>query len=226
MTTAASCGATLPNVRVRAAGVGAQRGGKKGRGRSKKGAQSRAACEHPRTRRVSRPVVSFGRSTAAESRGCRWTRESTRGRQACGRADEEEHEREDRMTGGGAWQEEKRKRGQKGSSSVSYVVSVESDGTESGTPWEGERERPSVIGSARGGGRAKAEPDALFRAHNQYARRARSVRSRVCVLERFSVLIPSRKMGESRGIKRSFCEIESLTSEILSWKIPFSILSL
>lgn len=110
--------------------------------------QGRELRERSRARRTStparsRPVVSLGRSTTAESRGRRWTRENeTRGRQtlAPGRGGRPgQRWRTGTKTGRASRREEEAPVGRKEpASSVSYVVSVESDGN---------RESLGVIGA-------------------------------------------------------------------------------
>jgi len=143
--------------------------------------------ERSRARRTSTPACGVPAAPSSVSAGRRRPkvavtdgREKTRGRQTLDGQTERNDwtsRSDERERAGGrenSRQKEhrpgvKRKRGWKGYSSVSYVVSVESDGIESGTP-----RVPGVIGRPGGGERARAEPNALFRA--QYARRARFVR--------------------------------------------------
>lgn len=163
---------------------------------SKKGAQSRAANEQdehgapPHSAAPSRRVVSLSRSTAAESRGRRWTSKNNEGAAdldggggGSGIADRYQKEERDERK-----EEGKRKRlrwsEREPVSSVSYVVSVESVGNRE--PRVSRHHRGPHEAAEGGGGRregARAEPHALFRARNQYARRARSVRCCVRVLE-------------------------------------------
>lgn len=169
--------------RQRVAGVGARRG------RSKKGAQSRARRTSTPARgalavaaRQSRPVDG-GRKSRSQmdekererdrQKGKRRERERERGWQSrwTKRNDAKNAGRTARRRGG------KEARSERQSVTVSYVVSAER------TEPRAEHREPGVTGWSRaaGGGRARAEPDAHFRA--QYARRARPVRCRVRVVE-------------------------------------------
>lgn len=152
-------------------------GGSRGRPPRKR---ERSRARRTSTPARSRPVVSLGRSTTAESRGRRWTRENeTRGRQtlAPGRGGRPgQRLRTDtrtRRVGG------KRRRLSVGKSLFRQCrtlfprnrTETESLSVSLGpTTWPPRREG------------ARAEPHALFRAHCQYARRARSVRYRVRVV--------------------------------------------
>lgn len=160
----------------RVAGVGARRG------RSKKGAQSLARRTSTPARgallvaaRQSRPVDG-GRKSRSQMDEKGGEREGEGGRDTDHPVDEEENEGRT-----GATRERRREEERRGSAIQKKAVRHSvvrcfrgTDGTESGT--SGLRRH-----RVAGGGRARAEPGALFRA--QYARRARPVRCRVRVVE-------------------------------------------
>lgn len=162
MPTAASCGATLPSgyvrVRVRAEGVGVQGGTLEKGSAVARGERAPPHAARQPPRRQFRPVDGSRKSRSQmderEHEGTSGLGGSTK------RYTSERTERPARERDRG----EEEARSQKGCLSVSYVV------TESGTLRESYRHWVA----ARGSGRTKAEPGALFRA--QYARRARFVR--------------------------------------------------
>lgn len=153
--------------------------------------------KHPRMRHTGRPVVSLGRSTTAESRGRRWTREYE-GAADLGRTDgEEQSELRTGARGRTAPAKKhrprvKRKRGWKGYSSVSHVVSVESDGIESGTP-----RVPASLGGQAERGRERNQTRFFV-----LSTRAALGSCAVCVrvAEVFASVRSLRKIGDSRGI--------------------------
>jgi len=203
----------------------------KGR-RSKKGAQSRAANEHPRTRRVSHPVVSFGRSAAAESRGHRWTRESTREHRDLGRRTK----RNVNVPGGqnnrrGSARRKKRKRVHRKRLFVSVVRCFRGIGRNR------ERNLRSTVrlvflassGRARGGAARRERREGKSetrRAFSFFTFVVLTISTRAaldpCVVvhafSRYRCVVsaqPPRKMDQSRGIDCLVCEIKSLTCSLV-----------
>lgn len=143
MTTAASCDATLPSVRVRATGVGVREEGV-GMGTLEKGERSRARRTSTPARGASAtPSVSAGRRRpkVAAADGQERTRGGGRSGRTDGRTDEEEHERENGMAG------ERARQGRRGSAARKAVRQCRTLFPWNRTESRAEhRENPSVIG--------------------------------------------------------------------------------